>query len=160
MLYDKLMNPKGALTALMLSMLLTGSLSVEAARKKTVQKIKVACVGNSITYGTGIQDREHFSYPVQLQKMLGDKYLVGNFGKPGATLLKHGHRPYMKQEEYRQAMAFKGDIAVIHLGINDTDPRNWPNYRDEFVKDYLSLMDSLRSANPKVRFLPGSNDLR
>ena len=49
MLYDKLMNPKGALTALMLSMLLTGSLSVEAARKKTVQKIKVACVGNSIT---------------------------------------------------------------------------------------------------------------
>ena len=57
MLYDKLMNPKGALTALMLSMLLTGSLSVEAARKKTVQKIKVACVGNSITYGTGIEDR-------------------------------------------------------------------------------------------------------
>ena len=115
MLYDKLMNPKGALTVLMLSMLFTGSLSVEAARKKTVQKIKVACVGNSITYGTGIEDREHFSYPVQLQKMLGDKYLVGNFGKPGATLLNHGHRPYMKQEEYRQAMAFKGDIAVIHL---------------------------------------------
>ena len=153
MLYDKLMNPKGALTALVLSMLLTGSLSVEAARKKTVQKIKVACVGNSITYGTGIDDREHFSYPVQLQKMLGDKYLVGNFGKPGATLLNHGHRPYMKQEEYKQAMAFKGDIAVIHLGINDTDPRNWPNYRDEFVKDYLSLMDSLRSVNPKVRFI-------
>ena len=153
MLYDKLMNPKGALTAVMLSMLLTGSLSVEAARKKTVQKIKVACVGNSITYGTGIEDREHFSYPVQLQKMLGDKYLVGKFGKPGATLLNHGHRPYMKQEEYKQAMAFKGDIAVIHLGINDTDPRNWPNYRDEFVKDYLSLIDSLRSANPKVRLI-------
>ena len=87
MLYDKLINPKGALAALVLSMLLMGSLSVEAARKKTVQKIKVACVGNSITYGTGIEDREHFSYPVQLQKMLGDKYLVGNFGKPGATLL-------------------------------------------------------------------------
>ena len=50
-------------------------------------------------------------------------------------------------------MAFKGDIAVIHLGINDTDPRNWPNYRDEFVKDYLSLMDSLRSTNPKMRFI-------
>lgn len=134
-------------------MLSMGFLSVTAARKKPVQKIKVACIGNSITYGTGIQDREHFSYPVQLQKMLGDKYLVGNFGKPGATLLNHGHRPYMQQEEYRQAMAFKGDIAVIHLGINDTDPRNWPNYRDEFVKDYLSLMDSLRSANPKVRFI-------
>jgi len=134
-------------------MLSLGFLSISAAPKKQVQKIKVACVGNSITYGTGIEDREHFSYPVQLQKMLGEKYQVGNFGKPGATLLNHGHRPYMQQEEFKEAMAFKGDIAVIHLGINDTDPRNWPNYRDEFVKDYLSLMDSLRSANPKVRFI-------
>lgn len=142
-----------ALAVVLLSMLSLGLLSISAAPKKQVQKIKVACVGNSITYGTGIEDREHFSYPVQLQKMLGEKYQVGNFGKPGATLLNHGHRPYMQQEEFKEAMAFKGDIAVIHLGINDTDPRNWPNYRDEFVKDYLSLMDSLRSANPKVRFI-------
>lgn len=142
-----------ALAVVLLSMLSLGFLSISAAPKKQVQKIKVACVGNSITYGTGIEDREDFSYPVQLQKMLGEKYQVGNFGKPGATLLNHGHRPYMQQEEFKEAMAFKGDIAVIHLGINDTDPRNWPNYRDEFVKDYLSLMDSLRSANPKVRFI-------
>ena len=154
MLYGKLKFPSRVLAAVLLSVLSMGLQTVNAApKKKAAQKVKVACVGNSITYGTGIQDREHFSYPVQLQKMLGDKYLVGNFGKPGATLLKHGHRPYMQQEEYRQAMAFKGDIAVIHLGINDTDPRNWPNYRDEFVKDYLSLMDSLRSVNPKVRFI-------
>ena len=138
---------------LALSMLALTSIGASASAKKAARKIKVACVGNSITYGTGIKDREHFSYPVQLQKMLGDKYEVANFGKPGATLLNHGHRPYMRQEEFRQAMAFKGDIAVIHLGINDTDPRNWPNYRDEFVRDYLSLMDSLRSANPKVRFI-------
>lgn len=142
-----------ALAVVLLSMLSLGFLSISAAPKKQVQKIKVACVGNSITYGTGIEDREHFSYPVQLQKILGEKYQVGNFGKPGATLLNHGHRPYMQQEEFKEAMAFKGDIVVIHLGINDTDPRNWPNYRDEFVKDYLSLMDSLRSANPKVRFI-------
>ncbi len=134
--------------------LTTLQLSAAAKRKKgAVQPIRVACVGNSITYGTGIADREHFSYPVQLQHMLGDKYLVGNFGKPGATLLHKGHRPYVEQTEFKEALRFKGDIAVIHLGINDTDPRNWPNYRDEFVKDYLSIMDSLRAANPKVRFI-------
>lgn len=75
------------------------------------------------------------------------------FGKPGATLLYKGHRPYVEQPEFKEALRFKGDIAVIHLGINDTDPRNWPNYRDEFVNDYLSIMDSLRAANPKVRFI-------
>lgn len=113
----------------------------------------MACVGNSITYGTGIANRDKVSYPAQLQAMLGNKYLVGNFGKPGATLLRHGHRPYFMQQEFHDAMAFHADIAVIHLGINDTDPRNWPNYRDEFVTDYLALIDSLRQVNPKVRII-------
>lgn len=148
--------PNKTLSTLLLALfcLTTLQLSAAAKRKKgAAQPIRVACVGNSITYGTGIADREHFSYPVQLQNMLGSKYLVGNFGKPGATLLYKGHRPYVEQPEFKEALRFKGDIAVIHLGINDTDPRNWPNYRDEFVKDYLSIMDSLRAANPKVRFI-------
>ena len=84
MLYDKLMNPKGALAALVLSMLFTGSLSVEAARKKTVQKIKVACVGNSITYGTGIEDREHF-YFVQLSSL----------NRPSWTWFRDSQIPYI-----------------------------------------------------------------
>ncbi|MBQ3190335.1 MAG: sialate O-acetylesterase [Bacteroides sp] len=117
------------------------------------EKIKVACVGNSITYGTGVENREVNAYPVKLQQMLGDKYEVGNFGKPGATLLNKGHRPYVKQQEYKDALAFAGDIVVIHLGINDTDPRNWPNYRDEFIGDYRSLMNDFRKVNPNVRFL-------
>lgn len=115
--------------------------------------VKVACVGNSITYGTGIADREKDSYPVKLQQMLGDNFLVGNFGKPGATLLNKGHRPYMQQKEFKDALAFAGDIVVIHLGINDTDPRNWPNYRDFFISDYRALIDSFRVVNPKCRIL-------
>lgn len=115
--------------------------------------VKVACVGNSITYGTGIADREKDSYPVKLQQMLGSGYVVDNFGKPGATLLNKGHRPYMQQKEFKDALAFAGDIVVIHLGINDTDPRNWPNYRDFFIRDYLALIDSFRVANPKCRIL-------
>ncbi len=115
--------------------------------------LRVACIGNSITYGTGIADRKQDSYPAILQRLLGDGYIVENFGKPGATLLLRGHRPYLKQEEFRRAMNFRGDIAVIHLGINDTDPRDWPNYRDDFVADYLTLIDSLRASNPRIRIL-------
>lgn len=139
-------------TVILLGLLILTTISASAASKKQ-KTVRVACIGNSITYGTGIADRTNDSYPSQLQRLLGSDYQVGNFGKPGATLLYHGHRPYVKQEEFKEAIAFKGDIAVIHLGINDTDPRNWPNYRDEFVKDYLSIMDSLRAANPKVRII-------
>lgn len=117
------------------------------------QRMKVACVGNSITYGYGLSDRNIQSYPAQLQKLLGEHYEVGNFGKSGATLLNRGHRPYVAQPEYQKALEFAGDIVVIHLGINDTDPRNWPNYRDSFVADYLSLIDSFRRVNPAARIL-------
>lgn len=75
------------------------------------KKIKVACVGNSITYGYTLPDRETNAYPAKLQKMLGDDYVVGNFGKSGATLLNKGHRPYMQQEEYHKAI----DLPVISL---------------------------------------------
>ena len=125
---------------------------VSAAEAKPLRKVKVSCVGNSITYGMKLENRERDCYPAQLQRMLGEGYEVGNFGKSGATLLRHGHRPYMEQEEFRQALDFAGDIVVIHLGINDTDPRNWPHYADEFVGDYLALIDSLRSRNPEARF--------
>ena len=134
---------------LLLSFLLLFLLLPLSARRM----IKVACVGNSITYGTGVVNREQNAYPVVLQRLLGKDYQVENFGKPGATLLRRGHRPYFDQPEFRAALQFRPDIAVVHLGINDTDPRNWPNYRDEFIPDYLALIDSLRAVNPHVRIL-------
>ena len=115
--------------------------------------IKVACVGNSVTYGYGLQNREAESYPVQLQQMLGDGYQVQNFGHSGATLLYKGHRPYVNLPEFRQALDFKPDWVVIHLGLNDTDPRNWPDWKEEFIPNYRALIDSFRMVNPEARIL-------
>lgn len=114
-------------------------------------RIRVACVGNSVTYGYRIENRERDSYPAQLQRLLGDGYEVGNFGHSGATLLTAGHRPYVQQQAYADALAFAADEVIIHLGLNDTDPRNWPNYRDRFVRDYLDLIDAFRRAKPGCR---------
>lgn len=114
-------------------------------------RIKVACVGNSVTFGHGLDERETNSYPAQLQRLLGDGYEVANFGKSGATLLQKGHRPYNEQAEYRAALEFVPDRVVIHLGLNDTDPRNWPNYQDAFVSDYLTLIEDFRRVNPNCQ---------
>ena len=115
------------------------------------EPVRVACVGNSVTYGYGLKDRASESYPVRLQALLGNGYDVRNFGHSGATLLRHGHNPYVKLPEYREALDFKADLVVIHLGLNDTDPRNWPQYGDEFVADYHDLIRAFREANPKAR---------
>ncbi|WP_430817921.1 GDSL-type esterase/lipase family protein [Carboxylicivirga sp. N1E11] len=114
------------------------------------QKTRVACVGNSVTFGAGIDDREHNSYPARLQKLLGEEYEVGNFGKSGATLLTKGHRPYVEQAEYEAALNFKPDILIVSLGLNDTDPRNWPLHRDEFIEDYMALINSFKSRTGEV----------
>ncbi|MEG1722714.1 MAG: GDSL-type esterase/lipase family protein [Bacteroidales bacterium] len=115
-------------------------------------EIKVACVGNSVTYGYLLKEREKNAYPSKLQTFLGNTYQVKNFGHSGATLLNKGHRPYMTLPEFKEAIAFKPDVVVIHLGLNDTDPRNWPNYQDQFITDYTALIDSFRVANPKTEF--------
>ena len=138
---------------LLLIVLFLSVLPLAAGKPK--KPIKVSCMGNSITYGLKLENREQEAYPVQLQRMLGKNYLVGNFGKPGATLLRRGHRPYMEQEEFRKAMEFAGDIVIIHLGINDTDPRDWPVCGEDFIQDYLALIDSLKSVNPYAFWWPG-----
>jgi len=114
-------------------------------------RIKVACIGNSVTFGYGLSDPARESYPSQLQALLGEGYEVGNFGHSGATLLRSGHRPYHKTDEYRKALAFRPDVAILHLGLNDTDPRNWPNYKNSFASDYSTLIDSLRQVNPQMQ---------
>lgn len=117
------------------------------------RRIRVACVGNSVTAGYLLPEPKSQSYPSVLQRLLGDQYEVGNFGHSGATLLEKGHRPYVKTEEYQRAKAFDADIIIIHLGLNDTDPRNWANYSSEFLPDYLRLIDSLRHGDQRKRVL-------
>ena len=112
--------------------------------------VRVACVGNSVTFGAGIENPEE-KYPSQLQSMLGDTYEVKNFGHSGATLLKKGHNPYWNLPELKEALSFQPDIVIIHLGLNDTDPRNWPRYRDDFVRDYSRLIDTFRQSKPGTK---------
>lgn len=139
-----------SMVALMVSFPFSGN-----AKKKNMAPtpVKVGAIGNSITYGYGVPDREVNNYPAQLQGMLGDGYVVGNFGKSGATLLRHGHRPYFDQEEFAAAMEFAPDIIAVHLGVNDTDPRDYPDFGEEFVSDYIALIDSFKSVNPNVRVI-------
>ena len=115
----------------------------------TVDPIKVACVGDSITQGAGAQSGQ--SYPAQLQALLGDGYKVGNFGVSGRTLLKKGDFPYWKEKKYQDALAMEPAIVVIMLGTNDTKPQNW-KFEAEFDADYRELVKSFQSlkSKPKV----------
>ena len=79
-------------------------------------KIRVACVGDSITFGAGVKERNKNSYPKVLAGLLGEKYDVRNFGVNGATLLKKGNKPWWKLRAFKDATAFKPNVVIIKLG--------------------------------------------
>lgn len=114
--------------------------------------IKIACVGNSITYGARIQNLEKNAYPAQLQNLLGTNYMVKNFGVSGTTLLKKGNRPYWKAEEYQKALAFDPDIVFIKLGTNDSKSQNRV-FLDKFEADYRELIGSFKIQNKDLRIV-------
>ena len=125
-------------------------LSTNLFSQKTA--VKVACIGNSITYGAFIANRDQNSYPAQLQAYLGDGYEVRNYGVSGRTLLTQGDYPYVKTKEYIESQNFQPDIVLIKLGTNDTKPQNW-KYKDEFMADYQHLIDSYKALNSHPRII-------
>jgi acyl-CoA thioesterase I len=105
------------------------------------QKIKVACVGNSITEGADIE--KGMRYPEQLQLLLGDSYEVRNYGLGGRTLLRKGDLAYWQEVKYQEVLQWNPDVVIIKLGTNDSKPQNWI-YAEDFEKDYRAFIQSFK----------------
>ena len=107
------------------------------------EPIRVACVGDSITQGSG--------YPAKLQLLLGKNYLVGNFGVAGTTVSLDSSSPYMNETAFQKAEEFNPKFVVIMLGTNDA--RTDVNESSEsFEEDYSQLVSSFQnlSSNPQI----------
>ena len=122
--------------------------SFKAPRKDAV---RVACIGNSITFGAGIKNRSRDSYPSVLARMLGDNYWVKNFGVSARTMLNKGDHPYMNEPAYKNALAFNPNIVVIKLGTNDSKSFNW-KYKADFMKDAQTMINAFKGlpSQPKI----------
>lgn len=114
-------------------------------------KIKVACIGDSITYGAGVlKTREEDSYPALLGKLLGEGYQVLNYGLSGRTLLNEGDQPYSKEILFEESKEAEPDIVLIMLGTNDSKPYNWnaEDYETE-LQEFVNLYQEL-PCDPEV----------
>jgi lysophospholipase L1-like esterase len=124
--------------------------------------VRVACVGDSITYGYGLRARQANAYPVWLGRWLGTNYDVRNFGVSATTLLHHGDYPYIGRPAYTNALDFKADIVVIDFGANDSKHPNdgsldatnavdnW-QHKGDFIGDYKEMIAAFRRANPAAK---------
>jgi lysophospholipase L1-like esterase len=104
------------------------------------ENIKVACIGDSITFGVGAKDRKTLSYPAQLQEILGEKYEVMNCGKSGIKMTN-----YLKGWKQR-ITDFQPDIVTIKLGTNDTKSRKFdppPGNKEAFNEAFSNAASEL-----------------
>jgi acetyl esterase/lipase len=116
---------------------------LDARQAPKTNATRVACIGNSITDGYGIDMASAYGYPAQLQKKLGQDYWVRNFGVSSRTMLNKGDFPYMNEPAWRDALAFNPDVVIIKLGTNDSKPENW-QYGSEFKQDLEQMIFTLR----------------
>ena len=123
------------------------AVTVLSARADSVTRI--ACVGDSITYGAAIRDRANHCYPKVLGDLLGKGYIVRNYGVNGATLLKHGDRPYWKLGAFKQATDFGPNVVILKLGTNDTKPQNWGKVGKEYEADLRAMVTHFKSLPTK-----------
>ena len=108
-------------------------------------QIKVACVGDSITYGHGIKDWTKNNYPVLLQNKLGESYHVQSFGVSGRCVQDNSDQPYTALDFYTQSKDYDADIVVFMMGSNDSKPENWFG-AEAFKTALCSLLDSYGDA--------------
>lgn len=113
------------------------------------KRIKVACIGDSITWGFTLLNPWTQSYPALLQRLLGEGYEVRNFGYNDASVRFDADMPYVCKGVYRKSLEWNPDIVLIMLGSNDTKKRNWDP--DVFRRDYRELMESYRSLPSRPR---------
>ncbi len=107
------------------------------------EPVRIACIGDSITEGNGLNWESRHSYPILLDSLLGNGHTVLNCGRGSTTMLKVSNFPYWNQKDISNVFTWKPDIVTIKLGTNDTKPVNWNAAR--FEKDYQAMIDTLRT---------------
>jgi acyl-CoA thioesterase-1 len=99
---------------------------------------RVACLGDSITNMTG--------YPEELQTLLGNRSVVGNFVVSGATVNLNSNKPYYYDFTYRDARNFLPTIVIIMLGTNDARTDNYLKINN-FTANYERMVNRTQRWN-------------
>jgi len=117
-----------------------------------LRPVRVACVGDSITFGHGTEPRERKCYPHLLQQRLGKGWEVKNFGVSGSIIQFSGDLPYAATDALFDSLDYEPDVLVFMLGTNDSKSHNWTS--PEILRtDYVQLLDGYRERNPGIQIV-------
>jgi MYXO-CTERM domain-containing protein len=120
-----------------------------AGGRQAAAATKVACVGDSITFGAGVSPGS--AYPLVLGRLLGAGFGVMNFGDSGSTAMKAPSSSYWNTAAFTGSKTFAPDVVVIMLGTNDSKTAIWRMGNNTFVADYRALIAAYSALVSKPR---------
>lgn len=132
--------------------LLLGCTTLRAPASPKPGKRRVACVGDSLSYGCTIPLFWLRRYPAVLGRLLGPDHQVGVFAVNDRTLQDSGNKPFRRERAFRQSLAFRPDVVVLLLGTNDAKDRNWVS-PEAFRAQYAALIAAYRALPSSPRIL-------
>ena len=136
------------------------------------ETIVVACVGDSVTQGTGSSPASKYSYPANLQKLLGKGFEVVNCGKASSYVMnldseynvkvKSPNLWYPNTAEYAKLKGTPADILIVMLGTNDARSMTEPAAIKDFISSYKDLIADFATmeTNPEIyisSMIPATN---
>lgn len=101
---------------------------------------RVACLGDSITQLTG--------YSEDLQELLGNNSIVGNYGVTGSTVNFNTNEPYYYELAFRHALAFEPTTVIIMLGTNDARNDTYQQI-STFISNYEKIISRVQALSSK-----------
>jgi lysophospholipase L1-like esterase len=116
--------------------------------------VNIACIGNGVTHGVGVENREKNNFPQQLQYLLGSSYKVTNFGVVNAPVLSNGLHGYNKTAAFKKSQTSNPNIVFVELGLDEikaTDTAVISNFTitlEGIVQSYANL-----STRPRIVLL-------
>ncbi len=131
--------------------------SSNSANHTPFAKIRIACVGDSLTQGvgaTGWASGDYtYAYPEQLGEILGDSCTVANFGVGGSYAYYYEGRTaslwYPNTARYQPSIDFDADIVLLMMGTNDARVVTDEEKAEAFKAAYTDLVNRYLNAEHK-----------
>ena len=132
---------------------------INETETKEAEPLRIACCGDSITFGTCASDlvkdgytyaKENYFYPTYMQRLYGTSAVVGNFGYPGSNV-STSYNKYLNSCVYASLCEFDPDIIVLALGTNNASLM--PNGKDTFVSCYRVMLQDMHKRFPDAKII-------
>mmetsp|Transcript_40694 Transcript_40694/g.41552 ORF Transcript_40694/g.41552 Transcript_40694/m.41552 type:complete len:260 (+) Transcript_40694:114-893(+) len=101
-------------------------------------RLRIGCVGDSLTKGTGAHLPREGSYPAKLREHLGSFFDIMPFAFGGTQITSFCPHPYIDTPAYNESINFNAHFIILQFGTNDAKNDCWEE--EMFTTDYINII--------------------